>query len=140
MIWIETTIEVMLRLDLAEHSTSVPFSPVIVLGTSRVDTIGRVPLDESLEILNVMPIGGYDSIVTGGIITVVVYVTVLDPTSFSNSGIVTVHLREVVNVVHSNNNCSPEHTDTVSRSRSGDIIFFLPVRHQLQIAVITLKS
>ena len=89
-----------MTLNFAEHTTSVPFSPIIVLGTSRVDTIGRVPLDESLETLNVIPIGGYDSIVTGGIITVVVDETVLDPTSFSTSGIVTVHLREVVNVVH----------------------------------------
>ena len=37
MIWIETTIEVTLRLDLAEHSISVPFSPIIVLGTSGID-------------------------------------------------------------------------------------------------------
>ena len=132
MIWIETTIEVMLTLDLAEHSTSVLFSPIIVLGTSKVDTIGRVPLDESLEILNVIPIGGYDSIVIGSILAVV-YVTVLDPTPFSTSGIVTVHLIIIVNVVHSNNNGSPGQTDTMSRGRSGDIIFFLPVRHQIAV-------
>ena len=132
MIWIETTIEVMLRLDLAEHSTSVPFSPIIVLGTSKVDTIGRVPSDESLETLNVIPIGGYDSIVIGSIIRVA-YEIVLDPTPFSTSGIVIVHLIIVVNVVHSNNNCSPGQTDTVSRGRSGDIIFFLPVRHQIDV-------
>ena len=133
MIWIETTIEVMLTLDLAEHTTSVPFSPIIVLGTSKVDMIGTVPLGESLEILNVIPIGGYDSIITGDIIAVVVDVTVLVPISFSTSGIVTVHLREVVNVVHSNNNGSPGQTDTVSRGRSDDIIFFLPVRHQTDV-------
>ena len=138
MIWIETTIEVMLTLDLAEHTTSVPFSPIIVLGTSKVDMIGTVPLGESLEILNVIPIGGYDSILTGDIIAVVVDVTVLVPTAFSTSVIVTVHLIIVVNVVHSNNNGSPGQTDTTSRGRSGDIIFFLPVRHQID--VIALKS
>ena len=121
-----------MTLNFAEHTTSVPFSPIIVLGTSRVDTIGRVPLDESLETLNVIPIGGYDSIVIGSILAVV-YVTVLDPTPFSTSGIVTVHLIIIVNVVHSNNNGSPGQTDTMSRGRSGDIIFFLPVRHQIAV-------
>ena len=132
MIWIETTIDVMLTLDLAEHSTSVPFSPIIVLGTSRVDMIGTVPLGESLEILNVIPIGGYDSIVIGSILAVV-YETILDPISFSTSGIVTVHLIIVVNVVHSNNNGSPGQTDTTSRGRSDDTIFFLPVGHQIAV-------
>ena len=126
MTWMVATIEPMLRLDLSEHSISVPFSPIITLETARVDIMGRVPLAESLETLNEMPIGGYDTIVIGGII-IVVYETVLDPTPFSTSGTVTVHLRIVAFAVQLNNNCSSEQADTVFWGRSREIVLSCPL-------------
>jgi hypothetical protein len=125
---------VILRLDLSEHSTSVPFSPIIALGTLRVDIIGRASLAETLDLetLNVIPIDGYNSIVIGRISTIV-YEMSLDSTPFSTDGIVTVHLTIIVFVVHSNNIGSPGQIDTVSQGRSSDIIFFPPVCHQTAI-------
>ena len=126
MTWMVATIELMLRCDLGEHSISVPFSPIVTLETARVDIRGRVPLAESLETLNEMPIGGYDSIVIGSIDTVV-YETPLNATSFSTSGTVTVHLRIVAFVVHLNNNCSSEQAATVLWGRSSEIILSCPL-------------
>ncbi len=85
------------------------------------------------ECVNVMPIGGYDSTITLDATICDVCVIVRDPTPFSTSGIVTVHLTIVVFVVHSNNNGSPGQTDTVSCGRPGDIIFFPPVCHQTAV-------
>lgn len=121
--WIEATVELMLRFDLGEHSISVPFNPTIVLVTAKADTKGRVPMAEFLVILNMMPVGGYDSI---GILYNIsaVLKTVLDPTliSFSIKGIVTFHLTVGVFAVHLNNSSSPGQMVTVSWGKCREII------------------
>ena len=87
----------------------MPFKSIVTLVTDKVESSGRLPLMESLEMGSEIP----ELILMGLITRVWVYETITDEIISCRRGVLMFHLRVAALALHRNNNCSPGQTDAV---------------------------